>query len=73
MRTVKIRPTEPQADFHALQCKYPAFVGGFGTGKSETMANQAFMDASHSSNALIALYEPTYDLIRLIMAPRMEE
>jgi uncharacterized protein YbcC (UPF0753/DUF2309 family) len=31
------------------------------------------MDASHSSDALIALYEPTYDLIRLIMAPRMEE
>lgn len=73
MRTVKIRPTQPQADFHALQCKHPAFVGGFGTGKSETMANQAFMDASHSADALIGLYEPTYDLVRLIMAPRMEE
>lgn len=73
MRTVTIKPTQPQADFHALKCKYPAFVGGFGTGKSETMSNQAFMDASHSSDALIALYEPTYDLIRLIMAPRMEE
>ena len=73
MRTVKIRPTQPQADFHAMTCKFPAFVGGFGTGKSETMANQAFMDASHSSDALIGLYEPTYDLIRLIMAPRIEE
>lgn len=70
---VTIRPTEPQAAFHALTCKHPAFVGGFGTGKSETMANQAFMDASHSSDALIGLYEPTYDLIRLIMAPRMEQ
>jgi len=73
VRTVKIRPTQPQADFHALQCKFPAFIGGFGTGKSETMANQAFIDASHSSSALIGLYEPTYDLIRLIMAPRIEE
>ncbi len=73
MRTVKIKPTQPQADFHNLTCKHPAFVGGFGTGKSETMANQAFMDASHSSNALIGLYEPTYDLVRLIMAPRIEE
>ena len=73
MRTVTIKPTQPQADFHALTCKYPAFIGGFGTGKSETMANQAFMDASHSSGALVALYEPTYDLIRLIMAPRMEQ
>jgi hypothetical protein len=73
VRTVTIRPTQPQADFHALTCKHPAFVGGFGTGKSETMANQAFMDASHSSSALIGLYEPTYDLVRLIMAPRIEE
>ena len=73
MRTVTIKPTQPQADFHALTCKHPAFVGGFGTGKSETMANQAFMDASHSSSALIGLYEPTYDLVRLIMAPRIEE
>ena len=73
MRTLKIKPTQPQADFHSLKCKHPAFVGGFGTGKSETMANQAFMDASHSSSALIGLYEPTYDLVRLIMAPRMEE
>lgn len=73
MRTLNITATQPQADFHAMQCKYPLFVGGFGTGKSETAANQALMDASHSSDALIGLYEPTYDLIRLIMAPRMEE
>jgi len=73
VRTVTIKPTQPQADFHALTCKHPAFVGGFGTGKSETMANQAFMDASVSSSALIGLYEPTYDLVRLIMAPRIEE
>jgi hypothetical protein len=73
VRTIKIKPTPDQAKFHSLQCKYPAFVGGFGVGKSETMANQAFMDATHSPNALIGLYEPTYDLVRLIMAPRMEE
>ena len=73
MRTITIRPTQDQAKFHALQCKHPAFVGGFGVGKSETMANQAIMDASHSSDALIGLYEPTYDLVRLIMAPRIEE
>lgn len=73
MRTLKIKATEPQAAFHSLACKHPAFVGGFGTGKSETMANQAILDASHSSDALIGLYEPTYDLVRLIMAPRMEK
>lgn len=73
MVTIQISATKPQSEFHNLQCKYPAFVGGFGTGKSETMANQAFMDASHSATAVIALYEPTYDLVRLIMAPRIQE
>jgi hypothetical protein len=65
--------TPPQAQFFMLEDKYALFCGGFGVGKSETMANCAVRDAMHSSDSLIALYEPTYDLIRLIMAPRMEE
>ena len=64
--------TEPQAAFMALTCKYPAFVGGFGSGKSETMTTAAVIDASHSSSAVIALYEPTFDLVTLMLAPRME-
>lgn len=72
-RTIRTTLTPPQGKFFGLQCKYPAFVGGFGTGKTETMAVSAFRDASHSSDALIAMYEPTYDLIRLILAPRMEQ
>ena len=72
-RTLEINPTPDQMKFHAMQCKYPAFVGGFGVGKSETMINQAIMDASHSGDCLIGLYAPTYDLIRLITAPRLEE
>lgn len=66
--------TAPQAQFMDLNCKFPAFVGGFGTGKSETMAKSALLDAREGgSGSLIALYEPTYDLVRLIMAPRMQE
>ena len=72
-RIIRTTLTPPQGKFFNLQCKYPAFVGGFGTGKTETMAVSAFRDASHSSDALIAMYEPTYDLIRLILAPRMED
>nr|WP_255307125.1 terminase family protein [Gilliamella apicola] len=72
-RKIQITMTEPQAEFFNLSCKYPAFVGGFGTGKTETLAISAFRDARSSSDALIALYEPTYDLIRLILAPRMED
>lgn len=72
-RTLKLQMTEPQAEFFQLTAKYPAFVGGFGTGKTETLANCAVRDALSATTALIALYEPTYDLVRLILAPRMEE
>lgn len=72
-RSLRLQMTEPQARFFSLPDKYPAFIGGFGTGKTETLANCAIRDALHSGDALIALYEPTYDLVRLILAPRMEE
>lgn len=72
-RTVRLQMTEPQARFFQLQDKFPAFIGGFGSGKTETLANCALRDALESSDALIALYEPTYDLVRLILAPRMEQ
>lgn len=71
---VKIKATEPQAAFLNLKCKFPAFVAGFGTGKSEVMCNDALLDSIEGgSDSLIAMYEPTYDLVRLILAPRMEE
>jgi len=70
---LKLSVTEPQAEFLALTCKYPLFVGGFGSGKSETMVYQAIIDASHSPDALIALYAPTYDLVKLIVVPRLKE
>ena len=73
MRTLSISATEPQALFHQMPDKYRAFVAGFGTGKSQTMADSALMDALDSPNALVGIYEPTYDLIRLIAAPRMEQ
>lgn len=53
------------------QAKHPAFVAGFGAGKSEVMACAAIGDASHSADALIGMYAPTYDLVRLITAPRI--
>lgn len=70
---VNLSFTKPQAEFFALTCKYPALVGGFGSGKSETMTTAAVLDAGHSSSAVIALYEPTFDLVTLMLAPRMED
>lgn len=71
MRTLNIRATEPQARFLSLPHKYRLFCAGFGAGKSEAMANAAMIDACESSDILLALYAPTYDLIRLITAPRI--
>ncbi len=42
------------------------------SGKSEIMTTAAVIDAGHSSSAVIALYEPTFDLVTLMLAPRME-
>ena len=71
---IKIAATRPQAAFLGMHCKFPAFVAGFGTGKSEVMCNSALLDSLEGgSSSMIAMYEPTYDLVRLILAPRMEE
>lgn len=72
-RAVEVTMTEPQARFFQLEAKYPLFCGGFGTGKTEALSLCATRDALSSSSALISLYEPTYDLVRLILAPRMEQ
>ena len=71
---INVKATKPQADFFNLNCKFPAFIGGFGVGKSETMCNSALLDSLEGgADSLIAMYEPTYDLVRLILAPRMQE
>jgi hypothetical protein len=73
VRELRLTMTEPQARFFQLPDKYPLFCGGYGTGKTETLLNCALRDALEAPGGLIALYEPTYDLIELILAPRLEE
>lgn len=68
---IRLTLTEPQERFLLSEAKHPAFVAGFGAGKSEVMACAALGDAAHSADALVGLYAPTYDLVRLITAPRM--
>ena len=43
------------------------------SGKTKTLTDAAFRDALEAPSAMIAMYEPTYDLVRLILAPRMED
>ncbi|WP_311758290.1 phage terminase large subunit family protein [Paracoccus broussonetiae] len=64
--------TKPQRDFLTSPAIFRAFVAGFGAGKTETLAIQAIMDACHGSDALIGVYAPTYDLVRMVAAMRIE-
>lgn len=65
--------TQPQSDFFWLDCKYPAFVGGFGSGKTQTLLARAIRDKFMWPGSIVAIYEPTYDLARLILIPRLLE
>ena len=70
---MRLTVTDPQERFLRSDAKHPAFVAGFGAGKSEIMACSAIGDAAHSATALVGLYAPTYDLVRLITGPRICE
>lgn len=72
-RIADVPMTEPQARFFQLTAKYPLFCGGFGTGKTEALVNNAIRDAHLAPSGLIGCYEPTYDLVSLILAPRIQE
>lgn len=70
---MEINPTVPQDRFIFSEAKYPAFVGGFGSGKTEALITRAIIGKISSPKTDRAFYEPTYDLIRMIAWPRFEE
>jgi hypothetical protein len=70
-KDLAISLTAPQAEFLSLKCRYPLFTGGVGSGKSHAMIVAAFIDATHSPDATIAIYEPTFNHIRTIALPKM--
>jgi len=65
--------TEPQSEFHLLEAKFPLFVGGYGSGKSMSLIEQAMGDLFMFKGANIGVYCPTYDLMKLNLIPRFEE
>ncbi len=69
---MQIELTEPQSEFFTSEARNPLFVGGYGSGKSITMALKALDDLSFPG-AKVGLYCPTYDLLRLITIPYLEE
>ncbi len=71
MSRIDVTLTEPQKEMLMKTERYPAFVGGYGCGKSQSFTVNAFQDVCVASDALVGLYAPTFDLMRLITAPRM--
>ena len=73
--------TKPQTEFINLEnilenVAYKLFVAGFGSGKSTCLAASLLNDFSLSSRfsrAKIGVYAPTYDLLKLISIPYIEE
>lgn len=65
--------SEPQFKLVTSKAKYPAFVGGFGSGKTEALINRTNLLKFKYSTCNVAYYLPTYDLVRMIAFPRFEE
>ena len=67
-----IAPTEPQHRYLTSKGRFPAFVAGFGSGKTEAAVLRSILGMLSNPGFNRGFYEPTYDLIRMIAMPRFE-
>mgnify|MGYP000399876135 FL=1 len=65
--------TEPQDDFVFSDEQYPLFVGGFGSGKSESLFKRIIIQKLKYPKLNQGYFAPSYDLISLIAFPRLFE
>lgn len=65
--------TEPQTDMYEMECRYPLFVAGYGSGKTQSLIVNSLRDALSFRNVKIGSYCPTFDLLKLNLIPRLEE
>lgn len=63
----------PQYDFVAAEEQFPAFVGGFGSGKTHAAVCRSIAKKLQYPNQSVAYYLPTYDMVRTIGFPRFGE
>lgn len=70
---VDLALTEPQEDFIFSEEQFPAFVGGFGAGKSDALVMRLMMKKLAYPQFNVGYFAPTYDLISLIAWPKFEE
>lgn len=64
--------TESQEACVFAEEKYPAFVGGYGSGKSQTLVVRSLLQKFRYPKLNQGYFAPTYDLIALIAVPRFQ-
>ena len=69
---MEVNPTSPQYKYLTTTAKFPAFVAGFGAGKTEAAVMRSIYGLISNKGTNRGFYEPTYDLIRMIAWPRFE-
>lgn len=67
-----VEPTVPQYKYITATQRFPAFVAGFGAGKTEAAILRCIFGIIKNKGTNRGFYEPTYDLIRMIAWPRFE-
>ncbi|KKB09395.1 phage terminase large subunit [Devosia chinhatensis] len=70
---MKIALSRPQFEFVTAEEQFPAFVAGFGSGKTHAGINRALARKLQYPGQDVAYYLPTYDLVRRMAFPRFEE
>ena len=70
---MELNPTLPQWELMNSESRFPAFVGGFGSGKTDSLVNRLLLKKIAYPDNNIGFYEPTWDLVRTIAFPRWEE
>lgn len=63
----------PQYQFVVSKAKFPAMVAGYGAGKTEAGVIRALRLKFEYPDQNVGYYLPTYDLIKQIVFPRIEE
>ena len=73
MALSEIKPTLPQYQYMTTKARFPAFVAGFGSGKTEASVLRAITGLAQNPGVDRGYYEPTWDLVRTIAIPRFQE
>lgn len=70
---MQIRLSDAQFEFVTAPEQFPAFVGGFGSGKTHAGISRALALKLRYPRQNVAYYLPTYDLVTMMAFPRFEE